>query len=222
MVTFQSARAPAFGAQRCLKLRSLKRRNVVRWQLARAARPVFVCRGGQARWLALSVTAGLAAVLSAMFSPANAGPRFEEWTTVKSERRGFAIAYPTSVFEQLSKPNSEDGRVFVSKDGKAKLLVGAFENEQANTLEEYRQFLLSEHYADAAIDYAPMKGRWFVLSGTQGGETFYQRVTFTCGGKLINSWAMIYPAAERAKYDRVLEAVAPTFTPGAGRTGSCD
>lgn len=153
---------------------------------------------------------------------AAAGPRLNDWATLKNERHGFALAYPVDVFEQKGAPTTDEGRMLVSKDGKAKLLVGAFDNADNNTLEEYRQFLIAEQYAGAAIDYAPVKGRWFVLSGTRNGEMFYQRVSFTCGGKLINSWAMLYPAAERKTYDRVVEAVARTYSPGAGRTGECD
>ncbi len=110
----------------------------------------------------------------------------------------------------------------ISKDGKAKLLVGAFENADHNSLQDYRQFLLDEQYAGADIDYAPVKKRWFVLSGTRNGQIFYERVSFTCGGKLINSWAMVYPADERKTYDRVVDAVARTYMPGAGRSGACD
>ena len=55
-----------------------------------------------------------------------------------------------------------------------------------------------------------------------GDREFYERVSFTCGGQLINSWAMIYPKAERRFYNRVVEAVARTYSPGAGRTGQCD
>lgn len=165
----------------------------------------------------------LAFTLSAFaLEPAAAGPRLDDWATLKNERHGFAIAYPIDVFEQKSAPNSDEGRVLLSKDGKAKLLVGAFDNSENNSLAEYRQFLLDEQYKGAAIDYAPVRQRWFVLSGVQGEEIFYQRVSFTCGGKLINSWAMLYPAAERRTYDRVVEAVARTYTPGAGRTGACD
>jgi hypothetical protein len=40
-------------------------------------------------------------------------------------------------------------------------------------------------------------------------------VTFTCGGRLINSWAMIYPAAERQLYNRVVEQVARSYRAGA-------
>ena len=158
----------------------------------------------------------------ALALPAVAGPRFDEWATLKNDRHGFAIAYPTAVFEQKTAPTSEDGRVLVSKDGKAKLLVGAFDNAEENSLETYRQFLLNEQYAGADVDYAPVRERWFVLSGTHNGEIFYQRVSFTCGGKLINSWAMLYPAEERKLYDRVVEAVAKTYSPGAGRSGACD
>jgi hypothetical protein len=64
-----------------------------------------------------------------------------------------------------------------------------------------------------------------VLSGTLGDHEFYERVSFTCGGRLINSWAMVYPvapAAENRVYDRIVEAIARTYTPGAGRSGNCD
>lgn len=155
-------------------------------------------------------------------SIAHAGARLNSWTTVTNERHGFAIAFPSAVFEQKSPTASDDGRVFVSKDGRAKLLVGAFTNDDNQSLDEYRQFLISDEFAGAAIDYAPVKRRWFVLSGVRNGEIFYQRVNFTCGGKLINSWAMLYPESERTTYDRVVEAVARTYTPGAGRTGACD
>jgi hypothetical protein len=33
---------------------------------------------------------------------------------------------------------------------------------------------------------------------------------------------MLYPAADRKTYDRVVEAVARTYMPGAGRSGACD
>ena len=147
----------------------------------------------------------------------------DSWATVINERHGFAIAYPDNIFEQQKEAlKTDEGGVYVSKDGKAKLLVGAFENVDNQSLQDYRKFLISDLYAGAKIDYAPVKERWFVLSGDRNGQTFYQRVNFTCGGKLINSWAMLYPTSEHKTYDRVVEAIARTYTPGAGRTGYCD
>jgi hypothetical protein len=153
---------------------------------------------------------------------AEAAPkRFADWATINNPRLGFSIAYPADVFVPIDAPTGVDGRVLQSADGKAKLLVATFENSDKLTLGAYRDYLLSTTYAEAKIDYGPVKQRWFVLSGTRGDNMIYERVTFTCGGALINSWAMVYPTAERTFYDRVVEAVARTYTPGAGPDGSC-
>jgi hypothetical protein len=58
-----------------------------------------------------------------------------------------------------------------------------------------------------------------VLSGTRDGVMFYERVTFTCGGRRINSWAMLYPAAERGLYDRIVEQVARSYRAGEANCG---
>ena len=144
------------------------------------------------------------------------------WATLHNERHGFLIAYPPEIFQQAGESRTDEGRVLQSRDGKAQLLVGAFANDDATTLAEYRDFLMQENYAGAEIDYAPVRRKWFVLSGTIGDREFYERVSFTCDGRLINSWAMIYPKAERRLYNRVVEAVARTYSPGAGRSGNCD
>ena len=167
------------------------------------------------------ILAGCALVLSGA-TTALAAPKLDDWATVHNERHGFTIAYPVSVFEQKAPPTTDQGRVLVSKDGKAKLLIGAFDNSENSTLGAYRDYLMKGQWAGSNIDYAPIRQKWCVLSGTRNGEMFYERVSFTCGGKLINSWVMTYPAAERKVYDRVLEAIARTYLPGAGKKGSCN
>jgi hypothetical protein len=51
---------------------------------------------------------------------------------------------------------------------------------------------------------------------------FYQRVSFTCRGKLINGWAMLHPAKGRRTYAAAVEAITRTYKSGAGRMGYCD
>lgn len=145
---------------------------------------------------------------------AAAADRRASWTMLHNERHGFSIAYPQDVFVPRRSANTEEGLALVSRDGKAQLLVGAFANEDATTLADYRRFVLQESYAGADIEYAPVRGKWFVLSGTIGDREFYERVSFSCGGRLINSWAMVYPVAERGFYNRVVEAVARSYAPG--------
>jgi hypothetical protein len=170
----------------------------------------------------LIFAAAAAVSVAATGISASAADWRRDWATLHNERHGFLIAYPVEVFAQKSDPTTDEGRVLYSIDDHAQLLVGAFANEDASSLAEYRDFLLKEQYAGAAIDYAPVHDTWFVVSGTIGDREFYERVTFTCGGRLINSWAMVYPHAENRFYDRVVEAVARTYTPGAGRSGNCD
>lgn len=179
--------------------------------------------GRKGRWGKASLVLALAGgAVGFAAGDGHAREKLKQWETIQSERYGFMIAYPGSIFTPSATVQAEDGHVLVSRDGGARLLVGAFDNETSATLAEYREQLLSENYEGADLDYAPMKKRWFVISGTRGGMHFYERVSLTCGGRLINSWALLYPASERRLYDRVVEAIARTYAPGAGRTGQCD
>jgi hypothetical protein len=140
-----------------------------------------------------------------------------EVATYRNERHGFSLSFPATAFAPQPAPN-EDGRVFLSQDGSARLLAGALPNAERMSLRQYRDLVLEQSYPGAALDYAPVRDTWFVLSGTRGGTMFYERVTFTCGGRLINSWAMLYPVAERRVYDRIVEQVARSYRAG---TASC-
>lgn len=164
---------------------------------------------------------GIATALLALAPPAANAGRLSDWATIQHKRFGFQIAYPVNILFPAPTPTGEDGRVLKSADGQAKMLVATFENTDDLTIEAYRQFLLTDIYANTKLDYTPQKSRWFVLSGTRGNETFYERVTFSCGGKLINSWAMVYPTAQKSLYDRVVESVAKTYTAGSGADGNC-
>ncbi len=165
----------------------------------------------------------LLAMLTLISAPTFAAPNdLSDWATIHNKRFGFAIAYPANILFPIDTPSGmTDGRVLQSADGKAKLLVATFENAEKLSLDGYRDFLLSDIYDNTKIDYAPQKQRWFVLSGERGSDTFYERVTFSCGGRLINSWAMLYPTAQKKLYDRVVQAVAKTYTAGAGADGDC-
>jgi len=170
------------------------------------------------RALLIAVLAVSLPAVSAL-PPAAQGPERgpEEIATYTNKRFGFTLSYPTASFRP-QEPLSEDGRVWVSHDGSARLLAGALPNADGMSLDDYRAFLLERSYAGAMIDYAPMRDTWFVISGTREGTMFYERVTFTCGGRLINSWAMLYPEGERRRYDRIVERVARSYRTG---TGSC-
>ena len=174
------------------------------------------------RLAALLPLIAVAAFAAFAIDPAAARDWRRDWATLHNERHGFLIAYPVDIFAQRAEPSTDEGRILYSLDGEAQLLVGAFANDEGMTMLEYRAYLVDEQYRGARIEYAPVRDKWFVLSGTIGEQEFYERVSFTCDGRLINSWAMLYPRAKNRFYDRVVEAIARTYTPGAGRSGNCD
>ena len=141
-----------------------------------------------------------------------------EMATYRNPLYGFSISYPTQYFAPRE-PLAAEGQVWVSPDGSARLLAGGLKNEDGLDLRQYRELVLRESYPGANVDYAPVRNNWFVLSGTREGTIFYERVTFTCGGRVINSWALLYPAAERRRYDRVVEQVARSYRPGQDNCG---
>lgn len=139
----------------------------------------------------------------------------------RNERFGFELVYPSAVFEPGEAPEGGRGMVFTSRDGAAQLLVSAGQNVTGETLGSYRRFVLNKSYFAARIDYAPVRGSWFVLSGTNGDTMFYERITFRCGGKVIYGWQMTYPVSERQIYDPIVEAVHRSYRPGNGEGGKC-
>jgi hypothetical protein len=137
-----------------------------------------------------------------------------------NDKHGFSLIYPTERFLALPMA-SPDGFQAVSKDGKARLLVGTISNFDGKSLEAYRKFLLDASYAGAKIDYAPVRKTWFVVSGirSDGTSAFYQRVNLVCGGRNINSWAVFFPAGEEPVYSQIIEQVHRDYVLG---DGNCD
>lgn len=181
---------------------------------AHFAPALFVAFAGA---LAGALAAVLAAVASARSNAAPVVGTDGRWAVLSNDLYGFSIRYPRDVFQLVPRPDVADGALLESADGRARLLIGTFTNDDRVSLRQYRRTVLERSYDGAALDYAPVRDSWFVVSGTREGEMFYERVSFTCGGSRITSWAMTYPLAERAVYDRLVEDIAPTFR--ASRSG---
>ena len=69
-------------------------------------------------------------------------------------------------------------------------------------------------YSQYQIDYRPVGQNWFVLSGEGNGRIFYEKVIFSCGGRLINCFALLYSTDERVAFDRIVERMEKSFRPG--------
>ena len=135
------------------------------------------------------------------------------WATYHNARFSFALRYPADVFA-YDVGSNENVRNFVSRDG-AILHIFAVDNVAGTTLTRYRRARLAARYAGAVFDKVPVPQRkfGFVLSGTQGGSAFYERVTYACDGGSIHGWQMIFPLSRHTLYDLVADEVDRTYTP---------
>ena len=138
------------------------------------------------------------------------------WTDYRNERFGFSLRYPADVFEPEKASEAGDGQVFVSRDGNARLLVGALSNDSGQSPAAYQDYIARQSYAGYRIDYRRLSGSWFVLSGEGNGKIFNEKVMFSCAGRLINSFAMIYPTNLRATFDPIVEGM-EAFVPSGER-----
>jgi hypothetical protein len=144
------------------------------------------------------------------------------WVPYHSARFGFALRYPADVFTSVAGHDVEGNeRLLLSKDGRALLWISAMLNGATKTVTEYRQSLMTGRYADANFDYTPHRSHWFVLSGTVADEMFYERVTFSCDRRTIHHWLLLYPLAERAFFDKIVEEIHRSYRHELGSRTQC-
>jgi hypothetical protein len=153
---------------------------------------------------ALAVVAGVVASAAAA----------ENWRTYHNDRYGTTIDYP-DFFKAAPPPDSNDGRTFNSADG-AKFLVFASYNALDFDLAGFQAFTLKDLPADEVVTYQAHGDDWFVISGTRGGNVFYERHLLSHGKEMTEGFVISYPASLKSTYDPVAARMAKSFRAGAG------
>jgi hypothetical protein len=136
----------------------------------------------------------------------------QAWVPYFNERFGFSLRYPADVFASERQSDGGDGEMFTGDGGR--LLVGAFENVDGYSLPSYRDLVRSQSYAGYHVSYTRQGQTWFVLSGENNQNVFYEKVMFSCRGKIINSFALVYPIDRKRLFDPIVERIEDTFRPG--------
>ena len=162
-------------------------------------------------------TAGLP---TAGTSPQSRG-RGSGWATYRNSRFNLALTYPADVFAYDVGPPTENARTFVSRDGRAMLRIFTADNVTGAMLAQYRRLRMEEGYAGAAFDQVKQRKFGFLLSGTQGEEAFYERVTSSCEGRAIHGWQLIFPVSQRTLYDLVADEMDRAYTQKANPRARC-
>ena len=137
------------------------------------------------------------------------------WVQHRNDKYGFSLEYPGDIFKLERTTETGDGHAFVSEDGKARLLVGALENTSRFTTAAYQNHVAQQAYGTFKVTDRPISKSWFSLSGESNEEIFYEKVIFSCAGRMISSFAMIYSIERRDEFDPLVERIEESFRAGA-------
>jgi hypothetical protein len=151
-------------------------------------------RWGMSLLAAILLATGATAIAAA---PKYAPAAEERWVTYQNERFGYRLFYPSAVFVSGELPENGGGQSFYTPDGRAKIVVYGTFNTENFSARPYREIIPTEFGGYDQMDYSPTAQSWFVLSGFRGDSIYYQKVMFSCGGKVINALSITFPTAEK-------------------------
>lgn len=157
------------------------------------------------------MTRFLAILILLVISAAEAAP--VAWTSQRDTELGFRFTYPPDLFHRTQGDGKSSFHYFVSKDYEAKFMVGAWNNEAAQTPNEFKRWLLANTGGYDEMTYVPRGRSWFVISGYRGDDIYYEKVMFSCSGGVVNVFAISYPTVMRRLYDPVVELMEDSFRP---------
>jgi len=150
--------------------------------------------------------------LAALLVAAGAGA--DNWLIYQNDRYGTTIDYP-DIFKPQPPPDNNDGRAFKNADG-AGFWVAASYNTLDFDVARYRDFVVKDLDPAAAVTYQTRGDNWFVISGTNGANIFYERHMLSYGAELTESFAISYPASLKQTYDPIVARMAKSFRSGTG------
>lgn len=142
-------------------------------------------------------------------------PAFAQgWRTYSNPRFGTTIEYPDQ-FRPGRPPQNGAGLAFTNADGATFSIYGSH-NSLDHDLKGLEAFIRENRTAGEQITYEARGANWFVIAGTRGNTTFYERHLLSHGGKIVNGFVMQYPASRRTAYDAIVTRMSRSFRAGRG------
>jgi len=137
-----------------------------------------------------------------------------QWLVERELELGFAFSYPGELFQEIEGDGKPSFHYFASESSDAKFLVGGWNNRAQQTPESFKRWLIANAGGYDEVTYRPRGRSWFVLSGYRGDQIYYEKVMFSCSGRVVTVFAVTYPVAQRKLFDPVVERMEDTFRPG--------
>ncbi len=127
-----------------------------------------------------------------------------------NHRFEYSISYPSDLLYPQGEAANGDGQKFLSRDGRASMLVYGQEDFQAQTLAQfYQEELRSKAHPTRVVTYKVLRDGWFVFSGSESSRIFYQK-TLLRNGEFL-TFSIEYDALQKGVYDPIAAAISISF-----------
>ena len=132
------------------------------------------------------------------------------YRTYHNARFDYSISYPANVLTPQGESENGDGQKFLSKDGRAEMLVYGSNNSLDQTLlQVYESETSRTEHPNRRVTYRVRRGDWFVVSGIEGGKIFYQK-TFLRKG-VFKTFRLEYEEGAKQTFDPITSRIAGSF-----------
>lgn len=141
---------------------------------------------------------------------ATAARNQDNYQTYNNARFAYSISYPADVLSPQGESDNGDGQRFMSRDGRATLIVYGSHGVPGQTLRgAYAEAARSTREHPRRVTYRALGRNWFVVSGIEGGRVFYQKTILMNG--IFKTFRLEYDEAQRNVYDPITARIARSF-----------
>lgn len=137
----------------------------------------------------------------------------QDWHVYSNPRFGTRAEVPRD-WSIGPDPANDDGRVFTSPDGKARITVSG-SLHVLDSIDEAMTLYQTPKDGER-ITYKRRGRRASTVSGIKDARIFYGRAILSCRDQIWNSVAITYPAAQKRDYDALVTRVARSLRGGQG------
>ena len=133
------------------------------------------------------------------------------YRTYHNARFDYSISYPADLLIPQGESVNGDGQRFLSKDGRAELLVYGSYNSLNQTLNDVltQETERSPDHPNRVVTYKVLRGDWFVLSGTENGQIFYQKTMLR--DSTFKTFRIEYDESQKQTFDSITAIIARSF-----------
>jgi len=138
-------------------------------------------------------------------APPTESPDSPSFEVYRNGRFGYSVKYPTECIPQPESQNG-DGRVFLCPNGAELRVWGSWGGLHDNAASAFK----AEKASRGNVTYELQKADWFVISGIQDKQVYYEKQFVTENG--VSAMQLRYPQSQKGQFDPLTTTISRSLT----------